>query len=113
MAIGSRAPWTDHEKKVCLRDSATISSLVMLPGAVVMPMDHLGRDGRDVVGWEAITAHRRDPATPPRRQRRRRRISPMLSKIEQEAEPEQREQEQLAQVGHRQDERREDRPGRP
>ena len=31
------APWTDHEKTVCLRESATISWLVM-PGAALMPM---------------------------------------------------------------------------
>ena len=42
MAIGSTAPWIDHEKNVCSRDSATISSLVMEPEAVVMPMGHLG-----------------------------------------------------------------------
>ena len=42
MAIGSTAPWTDHEKKVCSFVRRTISSLVMAPGAVVMPMDHLG-----------------------------------------------------------------------
>ena len=38
MAIGSMAPWTDHEKNVCSRLSATISSLVIAPGAVPMPM---------------------------------------------------------------------------
>ncbi len=41
MAIGSTAPWTDHEKKVCSFVRRTISSLVMVPGAVVVPMDHL------------------------------------------------------------------------
>ena len=34
MAIGSSAPWTDHEKKVCSRERRAISSLVIEPGAV-------------------------------------------------------------------------------
>src|SRR6185295_714202 len=33
MAIGSSWPWTDHEKKVCLRLSAAISALLMLLAA--------------------------------------------------------------------------------
>src|SRR3954447_11183626 len=40
-AIGSTAPWTDHEKNVCSFERAAISSLVMAPGAVEMPMGHL------------------------------------------------------------------------
>src|SRR2546425_12201631 len=47
MAIGSIAPWADHEKKVCSRERATISSLVICPGAVLMPIVHLfGLAGR-------------------------------------------------------------------
>src|SRR3989337_1541726 len=38
MAIGSMAPCTDHEKNVCSRLRATISSVVSAPGAVPMPM---------------------------------------------------------------------------
>src|SRR5215213_1443579 len=41
MVIGSTAPWTDHEKNVCSFVRAAISSLVMEPGAVVMPIGHL------------------------------------------------------------------------
>src|SRR3954471_23608911 len=54
MAIGSTAPCTDHEKKVCSFERRAISSLVIAPGAVVVPMDHLGgtcagfRAGSDV-----------------------------------------------------------------
>src|SRR5436305_3911641 len=39
--IGSTAPWTDHEKNVCSFERAAISSLVIEPGAVEIPMDHL------------------------------------------------------------------------
>src|SRR2546427_10787141 len=38
MAIGSIAPWADHEKKVCSRERATLSSLVICPAAVLMPI---------------------------------------------------------------------------
>src|SRR4051794_10035190 len=41
MAIGSMAPWTDHEKNVCSRESRTISSLVIRPAAVLVPIVHL------------------------------------------------------------------------
>src|SRR5689334_7024759 len=78
MTIGSRAPWTDHEKNVCSRESATISSLVMATGAVVMPMGHLGASlGRPWPGhvvrpwrwprhWLMITAQRRASGDPTR-----------------------------------------------
>src|SRR3954466_3624299 len=39
--VGSWAPWTDHEKNVCSFERAAISSLVIVPGAVEMPMGHL------------------------------------------------------------------------
>ena len=38
MAMGSTAPCADHEKKVCSRLRATISSVRQRPGAVPMPM---------------------------------------------------------------------------
>src|SRR6476620_9850528 len=41
IAIGSIAPWADHEKTVCSRLSRTISSLVIRPVTVPMPMVHL------------------------------------------------------------------------
>src|SRR5512147_290743 len=58
------APWTDHEKKVCSRESLAISSLVMEPGAVVMLIDHLGMGAapprtssnirRTTTGWRRL-----------------------------------------------------------
>src|SRR5262245_24461714 len=67
MAIGSSAPWTDHEKSVWARVSATISSLVIEPRAVVVSIDHLvagavagpafvGRVGRRRIGRRRCTA---------------------------------------------------------
>ena len=41
MAMGSMAPCTDHEKNVCSRLRATISSAVSAPGTVPMPMGPL------------------------------------------------------------------------
>ena len=44
MAIGSSAPWTDHENRVCARDSATISSLLMPVSLVAMVPPIRGAD---------------------------------------------------------------------
>src|ERR1044072_246730 len=121
MAIGSTAPWTDHEKNVCSFVRRAISSLVMEPGAVVMAMGHLGsacRPGHwpQRVSDDAphrhrvvITAQRRGDGDPAESAQETPADFPEAIEDQDDPEGEQSEQEQLAQVGDRQDQRRDHR----
>src|SRR4051795_13129673 len=99
MAIGSRALWTDHEKKVCFRDSATISSLVIVPGAVVVPMGS-PRGGAVSSGSVSMGGHYRSAEATP--------DLPDVVGDEQHSESEQPDEQELAQEGHGEDQCRDE-----
>src|SRR6476660_8356673 len=115
MAIGSTAPWTDHEKNVCSFERRAISSLVMEPEAVVLPMDHLGASGGQGAGRGVcltvyptvrrvvITAQRRGGGDPAESAQEAPPDFTEAVKDQDDPEGEQSGQEQLAQVGDRQD----------
>src|SRR5688500_2311597 len=60
--MGSSAPWTDHEKNVCSRERATISSLVIERGAVLTMTHLVAADRRHA---RRIGAARRSPREAP------------------------------------------------
>src|SRR4051794_16655197 len=122
--IGSTAPWTDHEKNVCSFERAAISSLVIAPGAVEMPMGHLAAgsatwrrpgvsDGARVTVTRRPLQHiRGDPSAEPGRAGTR--LDPaaehgsQVVRDEKHAQREQADEEHLAQEFEREDRRAHD-----